>query len=57
MKRNMRMLVTASIFVPFLMLYGMFELYFNNSGEFGLPSGRWQVLSSRRLPPRLSFYF
>lgn len=40
MKRNMRMLVTASIFVPFLMLYGMFELYFNNSGEFWFTFGQ-----------------
>lgn len=34
------MLVTASIFVPFLMLYGMFELYFNNSGEFWFTFGQ-----------------
>lgn len=40
MKRNMRMLVTASIFVPFLTLYGMFELYFNNSGEFWFTFGQ-----------------
>lgn len=40
MKRNMRMLVTASLFVPFLMLYGMFELYFNNSGEFWFTFGQ-----------------